>query len=204
MLKNPARLANLKIRGGLAALALFTILVLSGCGETATPVVTSTTAAAITTLAATTTAATTSPATSTVAATTTLPAATTAAPTTVAITTAATTTVVTTTAPTTTIATTTIAPTTAATTTTAAPAATGDAAKGKVVFLAVCTGCHPNGGTDAGFGPNLSTSPHAIDPAYITFNVRNGRGFMPKFGTDQVSDVDLTNIIAYLSSIHKG
>lgn len=97
------------------------------------------------------------------------------------------------------------ATTTAVTTSTSAGAGTttGDPAKGKEVFLINCQACHLNGGMQAGVGPNLSTSPHALDPAYVTFNVRNGRGDMPPFSKSEVSDSDLTNIIAYLKSIHK-
>ncbi len=171
------------------------ILVLSACGDpTATPP--SSTPTTVPTTAAATTAA----RTTTVAATTAAP--TTAAPTTAIATTAAPTTVAATT-----VAATTSAPaTTAASTTAAATAAVSvdpqKAAAGLTVFHTQCSGCHVKDGKEQGFGPNLSTSQKALDPAYITGNVRNGRGLMPAFTKAEVSDDDLANIIVYLKSIH--
>lgn len=166
------------------------ILVLAACGNTATSDPTSIAPATATTTAMLTTALTT--VTTTVAPTTTSPATPTVAPTTLV-----TPTVIATTADPTTIATT--APPAVSTLT----ATSGDPAKGKIVFVTNCAACHPQGGTQAGFGPNLSASVHALDPAYITSNVRHGRGSMPPFDKQTVTDADLTNIIAYLKSIHK-
>lgn len=186
-------------------------LTLAACGDTATSAATNTVAATATSQPTTTVASTTTVVNTTTIAATTAPATTViAATTTQASTTQATTTAPATTA--TTNATTTAITTSAAATTTQAGATTteptppnlpGDATQGKIVFTTNCSGCHPNGGTEAGYGPNLSTSQHAIDPTYVTHNVRLGRGFMPPFTKDQVSDQDLANIIAYLKSIHK-
>jgi mono/diheme cytochrome c family protein len=161
------------------------IVVLAACGDNTA---TSTTVPAT----ATTSAATTVPTTVAVSSTTV------AATTTVAITT-----VVATTAARTTAAVTT--PPVAAPVTTAAVALDPQkVAAGKKVFVAQCQGCHPQEGKAAGYGPNLSTSQHALDPNYVRGNVRNGRGQMIAFDKSEVSDADLENIILYLRSIHQG
>lgn len=75
-------------------------------------------------------------------------------------------------------------------------AATGDVAAGKTVFEANCQGCHPNGGTEAGVGPQLSGM--TLDAATIKMTVQNGRGAMPG---GLVSGADLDNVVAYVDSI---
>ena len=75
-------------------------------------------------------------------------------------------------------------------------AATGDVAAGKTVFEANCQGCHPNGGTEAGVGPQLSGM--TLDAATIKMTVQNGRGAMP---AGLVSGADLDNVVAYVDSI---
>ncbi|HEX2912911.1 MAG TPA: cytochrome b N-terminal domain-containing protein [Chloroflexia bacterium] len=87
-------------------------------------------------------------------------------------------------------------------TTAAAGGATGagDPAAGLKVFQSNgCAACHPNGGRAAGVGPKLAGTTR--DDAYITGNIRNGRGQMPAFSADQVSDQDITNVIAYIRSL---
>lgn len=92
----------------------------------------------------------------------------------------------------------------AAATTAAAPAS-AEAQAGLKVFQANCTACHAKDGTAAGgIGPQLSTSKNAADESYIRNIVRKGNAKgMPPFSTDQVSDKDLDNIVAYIKSIHK-
>jgi mono/diheme cytochrome c family protein len=82
------------------------------------------------------------------------------------------------------------------------PPTGGDVAAGQAKFLTTCFGCHPNG--NAGIGPALHGEAFAArypDEAAIAALVRAGRGGMPAFGSDKLSDADLTNIIAYLVSL---
>lgn len=74
--------------------------------------------------------------------------------------------------------------------------AAGDAAAGKTVFEAACQGCHPAGGTQAGVGPQLSTTKK--DAAQIKTQIVNGKGAMPG---GLVSGADLDNVVAYVESI---
>jgi mono/diheme cytochrome c family protein len=80
----------------------------------------------------------------------------------------------------------------------AAPA--GDAAAGKAVFTANCGGCHTlaDAGTSGAVGPNLDEA--KPDAALVTDRVTNGKGAMPPFkGT--ISDADIANVAAYVSSV---
>jgi mono/diheme cytochrome c family protein len=82
---------------------------------------------------------------------------------------------------------------------TSSPLSAGDVAAGQAKFLTTCFGCHPNG--NAGIGPALHGSAFAArypDDGAISALVRGGRGGMPAFGPDELSDADLTNIIAYV------
>jgi mono/diheme cytochrome c family protein len=75
-------------------------------------------------------------------------------------------------------------------------AAAGDVAAGKTTFEAVCQGCHPAGGTQAGVGPALTGSTQ--DAAALDVQITNGKGAMPG---GLVSGQDKTNVIAYVLSI---
>ena len=72
----------------------------------------------------------------------------------------------------------------------------GDVAAGKTVFEANCQGCHPAGGTQAGAGPQLSTS--TLSAEQVRTQVVNGKGAMPG---GLVSGTDLANVVAYVQSI---
>lgn len=74
--------------------------------------------------------------------------------------------------------------------------AAGDVAAGKTAFEANCQGCHPAGGTQAGAGPQLTTS--MLDAAAIKNQIINGKGAMPG---GLVSGADLDNVVAYIESI---
>jgi mono/diheme cytochrome c family protein len=74
--------------------------------------------------------------------------------------------------------------------------AAGDVAAGKTAFEANCQGCHPAGGTQAGAGPQLTTS--MLDAAATKNQIINGKGAMPG---GLVSGADLDNVVAYLESI---
>ena len=70
---------------------------------------------------------------------------------------------------------------------------TGDPAAGDPVFAANCAGCHP------GVGPELQGYAEAT-PAEVRWIVRNGQDRMPDFSTEQISDADLENVLAYLQA----
>lgn len=74
----------------------------------------------------------------------------------------------------------------------------GDATRGRVLFQnpeIKCQSCHPNGA--AGRGPSLV----GVSPDKIATYVRNGRGQMPAYPQSRLSDQDLADIIAYVTSI---
>lgn len=72
----------------------------------------------------------------------------------------------------------------------------GDVAAGQATFQGVCQGCHPNGGQEAGVGPQLAGGGRAED--LIRTTVQNGKGAMPG---GLVSGEDLDNVTAYVLSI---
>ncbi|HEX2911378.1 MAG TPA: cytochrome c [Chloroflexia bacterium] len=91
-------------------------------------------------------------------------------------------------------------PSGAATTAPSGGGTTGDAANGLKLFQANgCVGCHPNGGRVAGVGPKLAGTTR--DDTYIHGNIRNGRGAMPAFPADQISDAQINDLIAYIRSL---
>jgi mono/diheme cytochrome c family protein len=87
----------------------------------------------------------------------------------------------------------------------ASPASSADdVAAGKQVFSTMCNPCHPN--ANAGIGPALHGSAFATrypDDAAVTSVVRQGKGQgrMPAFAASQLSDVDLSHVVAYLRSL---
>lgn len=81
-----------------------------------------------------------------------------------------------------------------------APAEGGDAAAGRSIFDANCSGCHANGGTEAGVGPKLAGAGLAHDR--IADQVTNGGGGMPPFGS--LPKADYENVVAYVESIQGG
>ncbi len=91
------------------------------------------------------------------------------------------------------------APSTAA----SAPAAAGDAAAGKAVFSANCGACHTlaDAGAAGTVGPDLDQS--KPDAALVADRVANGKGAMPPFA-GQLSDADIANVAAYVSSVAGG
>lgn len=91
------------------------------------------------------------------------------------------------------------------------PATTaGDPAAGKKIYDAQgCAGCHAISGTGGAFGPELTKV--GADPkhtakyltAYVTDpKAQNPDSKMPAYG-DKVKGKDLTNLVAYLSSLKK-
>ncbi len=72
----------------------------------------------------------------------------------------------------------------------------GDAAKGKTAYAARCAMCHGPDGA-GGFAPALK----GRNAASMKDVVRKGRGGMPAMNTTMLSDADLDNIGAFLSSL---
>jgi mono/diheme cytochrome c family protein len=91
------------------------------------------------------------------------------------------------------------------TTTDEEPAGEGDAAAGKEVFLgaAGCGSCHTlaDAGTSGTIGPNLDDSQPSFD--LTVDRVTNGQGAMPAF-SDQLSEQDIANVAAYVSTAAGG
>lgn len=78
----------------------------------------------------------------------------------------------------------------------AAGTASGDVAAGKTAFEASCQGCHNAGGTQAGVGPKLQGA--GLTPTAVKTRIVGGGGTMP---AGLVSGTDLTNVVAYVSSL---
>lgn len=75
----------------------------------------------------------------------------------------------------------------------------GDVAAGRTQFQQTCQGCHAGGGTQQGRGPSLVG--RGLTDERIRTAVRNGRGIMPAFPADRVSDAQLTNLVAYVLAL---
>ena len=101
---------------------------------------------------------------------------------------------------------------------TAAPTSAGNAANGETLFISTCSACHgPDATGITGLGKNLRTSTFvagqsdeellkfiqtgrpASDPANST-----GVDMPPRGGNPALTDANLTDIIAFLRSIHQG
>jgi mono/diheme cytochrome c family protein len=77
------------------------------------------------------------------------------------------------------------------------PVLSPQVAQGQKIFMAQCHQCHPGG--EAGLGPAINNKPL---PAFaIRFQVRYGWGAMPAFSQDQISDVELDAVVAYLRAL---
>lgn len=86
-----------------------------------------------------------------------------------------------------------------------APLPAGEANAGQRVVAAQCYSCHP--GANAGIGPALygpQLADRYPDDTQLVAVIRQGKGGMPGFGPDQVSDEDLANVIAYLHGLGSG
>ena len=75
----------------------------------------------------------------------------------------------------------------------------GNAENGKKVFeRMICSACHGHEGQGGGAGARIGVKPPPL-PAFLAY-VRHPAGNMPPFTAKVVSDADLTDIHAYLSS----
>jgi mono/diheme cytochrome c family protein len=75
---------------------------------------------------------------------------------------------------------------------------TGDVAAGQTAYASLaCVGCHGEN-AEGSVGPQLAGYSKGWDKFHST--VRNGEEEMPKFGTSMVSDQQLADIYAWLTS----
>lgn len=97
------------------------------------------------------------------------------------------------------------------------PTPSGDAEAGKTMFTSTCTACHgPDAKGITGLGKDLTTSTWVAersDEELVAF-IKTGRpssdplnttgiDMPPKGGNPALTDEDLTNIVAFLRSIHE-
>jgi mono/diheme cytochrome c family protein len=81
------------------------------------------------------------------------------------------------------------------------PLAGVTAEMGKQVFHQNCNVCHPGDGTRAGNGPKLSGTRATTNYDFLYKQVRNGRGLMPAFAAETVSEADISAVYQYLNSL---
>lgn len=83
--------------------------------------------------------------------------------------------------------------------TSSGPSATALPQGGEAIFAKYCNTCHPGGGRGA--GPSLIQSTPNFSDADLKNIVLHGRGRMPGFGPDRISDADLDPLVAYIRSL---
>ena len=86
-----------------------------------------------------------------------------------------------------------------------AQAPQGDAARGKALYMKnMCYTCHGTAGQggDRGSGPRIA--PNVFPWEAFTVAVRRPRDSMPRYPVDYVSDQELADIHAYLSTFKAG
>ncbi|MDQ3622009.1 MAG: cytochrome c [Verrucomicrobiota bacterium] len=71
------------------------------------------------------------------------------------------------------------------------------AGRGRIVFMAHCHKCHPNG--EAGLGPAINDKP--LPEFLMKTQTRVGLGAMPSFSREQISDDELEDLIRYLKGL---
>jgi hypothetical protein len=74
-----------------------------------------------------------------------------------------------------------------------------EATEGRILYMAYCNKCHPQG--EGGVGPALNNKP--LPGPLIKSQVRLGGGAMPSFSKDFLADEKLDRIIAYLQILRK-
>jgi mono/diheme cytochrome c family protein len=83
-----------------------------------------------------------------------------------------------------------------------AQAPAGDAQKGKAAYEKhMCGACHGSAGQGTRYGPKLAP---ALPWQAFEHQVRHPRGEMPRYPAQFVSDAELADVIAYLSSMPAG
>ncbi len=90
-------------------------------------------------------------------------------------------------------------PATAAPAVQSAPGASGgNAAKGKAVFTSkTCSACHGQNGHGTAAAPGVV----GVSGAAVQKQVRTPSGKMPAYGTNQISDTDMADLIAFLETL---
>jgi mono/diheme cytochrome c family protein len=84
-----------------------------------------------------------------------------------------------------------------------AQAPSGDAARGKALFMQDgCYACHGTAGHGEPYGPRLAPKP--LPFAAVLGQLRQPRANMPRYAAQFVSDQDVADIYAYLSSVPTG
>ncbi len=86
-------------------------------------------------------------------------------------------------------------------TATAAGDTLGDETRGKRLFMA--DGCYQCHGTVGQGGVGLKLAPAPLPAAVIAAYIRNPQGEMPPYGSKVVTDADIRDIHAYLTTIPK-
>jgi len=85
----------------------------------------------------------------------------------------------------------------------AAQAPAGDAARGKAAYIKnLCESCHGSDGHGSRYGPRLAPNPFPWEA--FAQQMRHPRDSMPRFPAEFVSDQDLADMYAYLSSVKPG
>ncbi|MBC7171866.1 MAG: c-type cytochrome [Polyangiaceae bacterium] len=75
------------------------------------------------------------------------------------------------------------------------PIASTDVMLGQRIYETHCSSCHP--GASAGYGPAIAGL--GWQPAQMRQTVREGKGRMPAFGPEKISDEELEALLAHLS-----
>jgi mono/diheme cytochrome c family protein len=84
-----------------------------------------------------------------------------------------------------------------------AEAPTGDAARGQALFEKnMCWTCHGTAGQGTRYG--LRLAPKTLPWEAFAQQVRHPRAAMPRYPSEFVSDAELADIVAYLSSVKAG
>ncbi len=89
-------------------------------------------------------------------------------------------------------------PTSVASTPTPTPeaAATGDSVRGKALYAGECAACHGEDATGQ-YGPSLT----GLDPDDMEQAVRQGKGGMPAYDANTITEQDMEDIMAYMGSL---
>lgn len=83
---------------------------------------------------------------------------------------------------------------------TAAQIVTPAQQRGELVFMRNCNQCHPLG--EGGLGPPINNK--AFPGFAIKAKVRTGLGLdMPKFSSDEISDLELDDLVAYMKALRR-
>ena len=71
--------------------------------------------------------------------------------------------------------------------------------QGQIVFMQNCHKCHPGG--EAGLAPAINNKP--LPEFLMRFQVRHGLGTMPSFTEEEITDMQLDNLMRYLKELRR-